>query len=130
MSMLDAREAADLLRLHVKRVQRLAHSGVLPGVRIGRKWLFRREDLAALLSPKPEGKAPALGGVSARNHLAGTVVGLAMDGLMAEVRLKIGDQELVAVITRSSAERLGLAIGHRAFALVKSTDVLIGTEAP
>ncbi len=130
MSMLDAREAAALLRLNVKRVQRLAHSGVLPGVRVGRKWLFRREDLAALLSPKPEGKQPSLGGVSARNHLEGTVTGIAMDGLMAEVRVKIGEQEIVALITRSSAERLGLAIGDRAFALVKSTDVMIGTEAP
>jgi molybdopterin-binding protein len=128
--MLDAREAAGLLRLNVKRVQRLAHAGLLPGVRVGRKWLFRHEDLAALLSPKAEGEKPALAGVSARNHLEGTIVGLALDGLMAEVRLKIGDQEIVSLITRSSAERLGLAIGDRAYALVKSTDVMIGTGAP
>jgi molybdopterin-binding protein len=126
--MLNAQEAADLLRLNVKRVQRLAHAGLLPAVRVGRKWLFRREDLNALLSPKPEGRAPRLGGVSARNHLEGVVVGLALDGLMAEVRLKIGDQEIVALITSSSAQRLGLAIGSRAYALVKSTDVLIGIE--
>jgi molybdate transport system regulatory protein len=49
-----------------------------------------------------------------------------MDGLMAEVALRIGDQELVSVITRSSAERLALKVGDEAFAIVKSTEVIIG----
>jgi molybdopterin-binding protein len=128
MDFLDAHEAADLLRIHVKRVQKLARDGLLPASRVGRKWLFRRAELEALVRPKPEAIPPALGGLSARNHLAGTIVGLALDGLMAEVRLKIGGQELVALITRSSAERLRLKIGDSAFAVIKSTDVLVGTR--
>jgi len=132
MDYLNAHEAAALLRIHVKRVQKMARDGLLPAARIGRKWLFRRRELEALVRPKPEPTPPALGGLSARNHLEGTIVGLALDGLMAEVRLRIGDQELVALITRSSAERLRLAIGDSAFAVIKSTDVLVGTsgEAP
>jgi molybdate transport system regulatory protein len=45
---------------------------------------------------------------------------------MAEVRVSIGDQELVAVITRSAAERLRLRRGDDVFAVVKSTEVMIG----
>jgi molybdopterin-binding protein len=44
---------------------------------------------------------------------------------MAEVRIRIGDQELVAIITRSSAERLGLAPGDEVLAVIKSTEVMI-----
>jgi molybdopterin-binding protein len=45
---------------------------------------------------------------------------------MCEVRLDIGGQELVSVITRSSAERLGLKVGDEALAVIKSTEVMIG----
>ena len=48
--------------------------------------------------------------------------------MMAEVVLRIGDQDLVAVITRSSAERLRLRIGDEAFAVIKSTEVILGKE--
>ena len=66
--------------------------------------------------------------LSARNRLRGTIARLTMDGLMAEVVLRIGDQDLVSVITRSSAERLGLKLGDEAFAVIKSTEVMIGKE--
>jgi molybdopterin-binding protein len=42
--------------------------------------------------------------------------------------LKIGDQDLVALITRSSAERLRLKVGGAAFAVIKSTEVMVGSE--
>jgi molybdate transport system regulatory protein len=45
---------------------------------------------------------------------------------MAEVRVGIGDQELVSVITRAAAERLKLRIGDEVYAVVKSTEVMIG----
>ena len=44
---------------------------------------------------------------------------------MAEVRIGIGDQELVSVITRRSVERLRLAVGDPVYAVVKSTEVMI-----
>ena len=47
MNMLDAEEAAEFLHLNVKRVQSLAREGKLPAARVGRKWLFRREELEA-----------------------------------------------------------------------------------
>ncbi len=44
---------------------------------------------------------------------------------MAEVTISILPQELVAVITRNSAERLGLVRGVEAVAVVKSTEIMI-----
>src|SRR5215468_6575586 len=100
---LDAEQAAELLHLNVKRVQGLARAGKLPASRIGRKWLFRREELEALLGRKRRLPARSAVTISARNHLRGTVSRLEVEGLMAEVQIRIGDQELVSVITSSSA---------------------------
>jgi molybdopterin-binding protein len=128
MNTLDAHEAAALLHLNVKRVQGMARAGRLPAARVGRKWLFQREQLERLLGAGAAPAPPSALELSARNHLRGTVTALRIDGLMAEVHLKIGEQELVSVITRSSAERLGLAVGSEALAIIKSTEVMIGRE--
>jgi molybdopterin-binding protein len=128
MRTLNTLEAAELLHLNVKRVQRLARAGKLPGFRVGRKWLFRGDQIERLLGASKA--VPSSGGlvISARNRLRGTITRLDVDGLMAEVHLGIGDQELIAVITRSSVERMGLRVGDEAFALIKSTEVMIGKE--
>jgi molybdopterin-binding protein len=124
MGLLSATEAAAYLRLNVKRVQALAREGKLPGRRVGRKWLFDEGDLDSALGRTPRGDTSGLD-LSARNQLRGRIAGLHVDGLMAEVRIGIGDQELVAVITRGSAERLRLKAGDLVFAVVKSTEVMI-----
>ena len=127
MDTLSAEEAARLLHLNVKRVQALARSGKLPAVRVGRKWLFARAELERLLTRRTgESSSPGAIEISARNQLRGQVVSVTVDGVMAEVRVRIGDQELVSVITRSSAERMGLAVGDAVLAVIKSTEVMIG----
>jgi len=64
--------------------------------------------------------------VSARNQLRGIVREITGDGVLCEVTLDLGNgQEVVSVITRSSAERLGLKPGVQATALIKSTEVLL-----
>ena len=115
METLDVEATARLLHLNVKRVQMLARTGKLPASRVGRKWLFRRRDIEALIGGSAAPAAAPAGqplSLSARNRLRGTVERLLVDGLMAEVHVRIGDQVLVSVITRSSAERLALAVGH------------------
>ena len=52
-----------------------------------------------------------------------------MDGVIAEVRLRIGEQELISIITRGSAERLRIRVGDQVVALIKSTEVMIGKGA-
>ena len=128
LELLTVAETARLLHLNVKRVQALAREGKLPATRVGRKWLFPRDRVEALLGAK--GAAAPAGGVelSARNQLRGRIAGLTLDGLMCEVRLEIGGQELVSIITRRSAERLRLKIGDQVLAVIKSTEVMIGRD--
>lgn len=123
---LTAQEAASLLHLHVKRVQALARAGRLPGTRIGRKWLFPRSRLMARLGPPSRSEKEAEVEISARNQLRGRVTAIALGGVMAEVRVQIGANELVSVITRSSVERMGVKIGDEVVAVIKSTEVMIG----
>jgi molybdopterin-binding protein len=131
--LITAQEAAALLRMHVKRVQQLARDGKLPAVRYGRKWLFRRNEL---IEARARGKRAAevelSSGIeiSARNQLRGRVVEIRADGVMAEVVIRIGDQDLVAIITSSSAKRLGLQKGDEVLAVIKSTEVMVAKESP
>lgn len=63
--------------------------------------------------------------LSARNQLRGTVKSIKKDGLMAEVVLEVAGQEVVAVITADSVNRLGLETGQEAFAVIKATEVMV-----
>jgi molybdopterin-binding protein len=65
--------------------------------------------------------------ISARNRLNGTVRSVRLGTVMSEVVLDIGGQEVVAAITRSSVERMGLQEGSEAIAVVKATDVMVAT---
>lgn len=66
---------------------------------------------------------------SARNQFVCTVSGLREGDVDYEVYLRLdGKNELVAVITRDSAEQLGLEIGMEVVALVKASAVLLHTD--
>jgi molybdopterin-binding protein len=77
--------------------------------------------------------APASAGVivalSGRNQLRGFVEEVRVDGLLAQVRLRIGDQRLTAVITHDAIGELKLKRGDPALAIIKSTEVMIAREA-
>ena len=66
--------------------------------------------------------------LSGRNRLRGFVDEVRIDGLMGQVRLRIGDQSLTAVITADAIEELKLRRGDSAVAIVKSTEVMIARE--
>ncbi len=66
--------------------------------------------------------------LSARNQLRGTVEEVRIEGLLAEVRVRLGDQILTSIITRDSALELGLERGDTAIAVIKSTEVMIAKE--
>jgi len=63
--------------------------------------------------------------LSARNQFAGTIKELKIGEVMAEVVVDTGSVEVVASITRASAEPLGLKQGDKVTAVIKSTDVMI-----
>ena len=65
--------------------------------------------------------------ISARNVLAGSVERVEKGAVNSEVVLTLrGGETIVAVITNSSANSLGLAVGKPAFAVVKASEVMIG----
>ena len=64
--------------------------------------------------------------LSARNQIRGKVVSVKADRLLCEVVLKLQDgQEIVSVVTKSSVQRLGIKKGDIAFAVMKSTEVML-----
>jgi molybdopterin-binding protein len=66
--------------------------------------------------------------LSARNQLAGKVLSVKLGGVMAEVVVAVGDQQIVSVVTRASAEELGIAEGDTVTAVIKATEVLLAKE--
>jgi molybdopterin-binding protein len=63
--------------------------------------------------------------LSARNQIKGKVKSVKLGGVMAEIVVSHGDIDLVSVITRTSAEGLGLKVGDEVSAVIKSTEILI-----
>lgn len=66
--------------------------------------------------------------LSTRNRLPGTVTEVVKGEVAAKVTLQVGDNHIVAMITRESCEELALEPGKQATALVKATDVMVLTD--
>ncbi len=65
--------------------------------------------------------------LSARNQLKGKVTNVELGAVMANIKIEVEDPNTItAVITKESAERLGLKEGDDVTALIKSTEVIIG----
>jgi molybdate transport system regulatory protein len=65
--------------------------------------------------------------ISARNVLPGTVANVVKGAVNSEVSLTLGGGEtVVAIITNSSAQSLGLKPGNSAFAIIKASEVMVG----
>jgi molybdopterin-binding protein len=64
-------------------------------------------------------------GLSARNQLPGTVEEIQVGDIMAHVTVRVGGNLIESVITRTSAEELGLKKGDAVRVVVKSTEVMI-----
>jgi molybdopterin-binding protein len=63
--------------------------------------------------------------VSGRNQLVGRIEAVRISGLMAEVKISIGGQQITSIITASSAREMQLKRGQTAAALIKATEVMI-----
>jgi molybdopterin-binding protein len=133
--LLTVREAADRLGVAYSTLKQWIYEGSIRTTktrgghhRIGeseiqRQLLAQGKDVA----PPAAGKTPGiLVALSGRNQLRGIVDEVRGDGLLAQVRLRIGDQLLTAVITRDAVNELKLKRGDEAVAIVKSTEVMIG----
>jgi molybdopterin-binding protein len=67
--------------------------------------------------------------VSARNALKGKVKHVTPGAVNSEVVIEITPGvEVTSIITKSSYESMGIEVGKEVYAIVKSTDVLIGVD--
>ncbi|MGW1170951.1 TOBE domain-containing protein [Streptomyces sp. NPDC001153] len=66
-------------------------------------------------------------GLSIRNQLQGTIVGLTTGAVMASVKISVDDGELTAAITKEAVTDLGLFVGSDVVALIKATEVSLAT---
>jgi molybdopterin-binding protein len=115
-----ASEAARALGISLDTLRRWDRQG---RIRVSRDSANRRVVSAREVDRLRGGDKQTL---SARNRLEGVVRDVKIEGLLAEVELDVGrGGRLVAVITRESAESLGLAAGMSAKAVVKATSVMV-----
>jgi molybdopterin-binding protein len=63
--------------------------------------------------------------ISARNQLEGKIVEVTLGDIMAHVVVRIGKSQIESVITRRSAEQLGLKKGDKVTVVIKSTEVML-----
>jgi molybdopterin-binding protein len=88
--------------------------------------------LVAASRAAPAGRGAPGGGaivaLSGRNQLRGIVEEVRTEGLLAQIRLRIGNQTLTAVITRDAIDELKLRRGDEALAVIKATEVMVALE--
>jgi molybdopterin-binding protein len=127
--------AADRLGVAYSTLKRWVHTGHVRTTRTegGHHRISDAEIDRLLARQQPESARTAtsadpdegLGGLSARNRLHGFIDEVRTDGLLAQVRMRVGDQSLTAVITADAVRALKLRRGDDAIAIVKSTEVMI-----
>jgi molybdopterin-binding protein len=143
MALLTVRAAAERLGVAYSTLKRWVHTGHVRTTRTegGHHRIADAEIDRLLARQQPEAKRrraassedESLEGLSARNRLHGFIDEVRIDGLLAQVRLRVGDQSLTAVITADAVRALKLRRGDDALAIIKSTEVMIarsGSAAP
>jgi len=142
---LAQRELAELVGAHAMTVSKWERGVLEPSA-------HQRRILHALTEAADAGEAPRAGGradpvrfladllgrayarpelnlgtLSATNRFAGRIVELARGDVMSKVVIEVASEVRIgAVITTDSVDRLGLAVGSPAFAIIKATEVIVG----
>jgi molybdopterin-binding protein len=135
MALLTVRAAAGRLGVAYSTLKRWVHTGHVRTTRTegGHHRVSDSEIDRLLARQEPESRGrrmvtdadDSLSGLSARNRLQGFVDEVRIDGLLAQVRMRVGNQSLTAVITADAARALKLRRGDDALAIIKSTEVMI-----
>jgi molybdopterin-binding protein len=140
MALITPRAAADRLGVSYSAFKQWIYKGAVRTVRTsGGHHRVAETEIDRLLAS--QGKMPAqprgtkrppgvVVALSGRNQLRGIVEEVRVEGLLAQVRIRIGDQRLTAVITRDAVDELRLKRGQPALAVIKSTEVMVAREGP
>lgn len=139
MSLITPRAAAERLGVSYSAFKQWIYKGTVRTVRTGGghhrvaesevERLLAASGRAPVETPRRRRQARGvLVALSGRNQLRGIVEEVRVEGLLAQIRLRLGDQRLTAVITRDAVDELKLKRGQTALAIVKSTEVMIARE--
>jgi molybdopterin-binding protein len=129
--LLAPREAANILGISYPTLKQWIYHGKIKSVKTPGGHHRVPESEIDRLFPKKFGRGSIesrrgnLRKISGRNQLIGRVLELKYSGLLAQVRLAIGEQHITAIITAEAAKEMRLKPGERAAALIKSTEVMI-----
>jgi molybdopterin-binding protein len=129
--LLAPREAANILGISYPTLKQWIYHGKIKSVKTpGGHHRVPESEIDRLFPHKLErGSIGARRGnlrkISGRNQLIGRVLEVKFSGLLAQVRLVIGEQQITAIITAEAAKEMRLKPGERAAALIKSTEVMI-----
>jgi len=123
VSLVGIGAAAGALGVSVDTLRRWERAGRISFVRQGNRRFIESDALSGLLRERG-----ARGLTSARNRLAGVVVGVKRDEVMAQIELACGPYRIVSLMSREAADELGLQPGDAASAVVKATTVIIETR--
>lgn len=113
--------AAQALGVSADTLRRWEREGKITFERAGSQRYLRSDELARLLRERGTGARRT----SARNRMAGVVVAVEKDGVMAKVELACGPFRIVSLMSREAADELDLRPGVPASAVVKSTSVMV-----
>jgi molybdopterin-binding protein len=135
MGLLTVRAAAERLGVSYSTLKRWLHAGHVRTSRTeGGHHRIAENEIDRLLAKQQPDQArrrvaadadESLAGLSARNRLQGYVDEVRVDGLLAQVRMRVGGQVLTAVITADAVRALKLRRGDDVLAIVKSTEVMV-----
>jgi molybdopterin-binding protein len=135
-TLLPVRDAAEALGVTYSTLKQWIYKGAVRTVRTEGghhrvpmdevERLLASQGKAGVKRPKRRPATGVLVALSGRNQLRGIVDEVRTDGLLAQIRLRIGDQTLTAVITKDAVRELKLRRGDPAVAIIKSTEVMIG----
>jgi molybdopterin-binding protein len=129
--LLAPREAANILGISYPTLKQWIYHGKLKSVKTpGGHHRVPEAEIDRLFPKKLErgnieSRRNNLRKISGRNQLIGRVLEVKFSGLLAQVRLAIGEQHITALITADAAKEMRLKPGERAAALIKSTEVMI-----
>jgi molybdopterin-binding protein len=128
--LLKPREAAAALGVSYPTLKQWILAGTIKTIKTpGGHHRIPQTALNPLMKSKPTGTRNAsrerFRNVSGRNQLIGTIAEIKISGLLAQVVLKIGDQQITSIITSDAAREMQLRKGQTAGALIKSTEVMI-----
>jgi molybdopterin-binding protein len=139
MSLLTVRAAADRMGVGYSTLKQWIHQGKIRTTRTaGGHHRLAESEIERVLA-RASAPARAAGGgarrpagpivaLSGRNQLRGFVEEVRIDGLIGQVRMRIGDQRLTAVVTSDALRELNLRRGDDALAVIKATEVMIARE--